>query len=212
LVQYEENNDEPEPTAEPLTIETTLLPLPPLKALNPSPPLSLEQVDLQALLEPIIICAKAIAQEKQIRLIFQQLTPFLVIRSNRTALGEILTNLINNAIKYTPHQGEVKVILGLRSEALGHDLIQIAIQDTGYGIPLEDRDRIFERHYRGIQAEGEIPGSGLGLAIVKELVVQIKGKIEVISPNPYLLDSAYPGSCFTLWLPGEEAASLGQGA
>jgi signal transduction histidine kinase len=210
LVQYEENNDEPEPTANPLTIETTILPLPPFKVLNPSPPLSLEKVNLQALLEPIIISAEAIAQEKQIRLIFQQTTPFLEITSNRTALGEILTNLINNAIKYTPNQGEVRVILGLRSEESGHSLIQIAIQDTGYGIPPEDRDRIFERHYRGIQAAGKIAGSGLGLAIVKELVDQIKGKIEVISPNPYLSDSAYPGSCFTLWLPGEEAASLGQ--
>ena len=63
-------------------------------------------------------------------------------------------------------------------------------------------------HYRGVQAEGDISGSGLGLAIAKELVEQMQGKIELISPNnstqiiSYLPESSHlPGTTFIIWLP-----------
>lgn len=58
----------------------------------------------------------------------------------------------------------------------------ISISDTGCGIPPEDLEHLFERHYRGVQAESEIPGTGLGLAIAKELVEKMQGEIQLFSP------------------------------
>ena len=62
-----------------------------------------------------------------------------------------------------------------------------------------DGGRIFERHYRGVQAAGKIAGSGLGLAIVKDLVERMQGEIILISPNN--LGGKLPGTTFTVWLP-----------
>ncbi len=74
----------------------------------------------------------------------------------------------------------------------------IAIADTGYGIPNEDIEHIFERHYRGIQDKGTIQGTGLGLSIVKDFIEQMNGKIEVISPNS--LTNYQQGTTFKVWL------------
>ena len=60
--------------------------------------------------------------------------------------------------------------------------LAILISDTGPGIPPQDLEHLFERHYRGVQASTTIPGSGLGLAIAKELIEQMQGEIEVYSP------------------------------
>ena len=82
--------------------------------------------------------------------------------------------------------------------------------DTGPGIPSLDQEHIFERHYRGLQAAGELDGSGLGLAIAADLMGEMRGQIEVYSPLsklPWALPAALPipaatvGTAFVLWLP-----------
>ncbi|NET51329.1 MAG: sensor histidine kinase, partial [Merismopedia sp. SIO2A8] len=91
--------------------------------------------------------------------------------------------------------------------------IAITISDTGPGIPPQDLEHLFERHYRGVQASTEIPGSGLGLAIAKELIEQMHGQIEVFSPaqsiwTEYRTQSAIDkardyrarGTTFVVWL------------
>jgi len=83
------------------------------------------------------------------------------------------------------------------------------IRDTGCGIPAEDIPYIFQRHYRGVQADGHIPGSGLGLAIAKELIEQMEGTIELISPNQ--VSEIFPGSTFTIWLPYPPKSPLSKG-
>jgi signal transduction histidine kinase len=67
-------------------------------------------------------------------------------------------------------------------------MLGIAISDTGPGIPSQDLEHLFERHYRGVQASTAIPGTGLGLAIAKELIEQMHGEIEVFSPAQPLWD------------------------
>jgi signal transduction histidine kinase len=82
------------------------------------------------------------------------------------------------------------------------------VGDTGAGIPLEDQPHIFDRHYRGVQADSDIPGTGLGLAIVQDLVQAMGGHIEVISPvqidhwvNPVPAELTQgPGTLFMVWL------------
>jgi signal transduction histidine kinase len=185
------------------TWETETLPanvLAPVSAfLLPSSTLPLSSVDLGTVLGLILSSVEAIAQEKQIELntiIADTLPPIL---GNAAALREIFSNLIDNALKYTPSGGKVRVTMGLISSTGTHQWQGVEIADTGYGIPQKDQEHIFERHYRGIQAEGDIPGTGLGLAIVKELVEKMRGKIEISSPNYLSLDSQYPGTTITIW-------------
>jgi signal transduction histidine kinase len=90
-------------------------------------------------------------------------------------------------------------------------MVGIAITDTGHGIPPQDLEHLFERRYRGIQANTGIPGSGLGLAIAKALIEQMQGQIEVFSPaqSPWMqppLDEeirqeSTQGTTFVVWLP-----------
>jgi len=167
--------------------------------LLPSSSLPLSPIDLTTVLGPILSCEEAIAQEKQIQLnaiIADNPSPIL---GNATALREIFSNLIDNALKYTPSGGKVRVTMGLIACFETHQWQGVEIADTGYGIPKKDQDHVFERHYRGIQAEGDISGTGLGLAIVKELVEKMQGKIEITSPNNVSLDTRYPGTSVTLW-------------
>lgn len=100
-----------------------------------------------------------------------------VVHSDPHALHHILTNLLENAYKYTPTQKEVRLILGENPLSW-----LIAVEDKGEGIPPDDLPFIFERFYRVDRARNrETGGFGLGLTIVKELVQALGGKIEVQS-------------------------------
>ncbi|ACK71103.1 GAF sensor signal transduction histidine kinase [Gloeothece citriformis PCC 7424] len=166
--------------------------------LLPSVALALEPVSVEEILTPLLISAQALAQEKQIQVISKVPPNLPPIGANFKALREVFSNLIDNAIKYTPAGGEIEVSIVFR---LGDDWEGIQISDTGYGIPREDQTHIFERRYRGVQAAGNIPGTGLGLAIVKDLVEQMQGKIEFISPNGKSQKQSLPGTTFIVWFP-----------
>jgi two-component system OmpR family sensor kinase len=85
-----------------------------------------------------------------------------VIQGDPDALRVMLGNLVDNAIRYSPTGGRVDVsVTNSKGQAL------LAIQDTGPGIPVADRERVFDRFFRG--HESDVPGSGLGLAIVKSI-------------------------------------------
>ena len=163
--------------------------------LLPSSPQQLKPIELKEVLTPLLQTAKAISREKDIEIIesIPQATP--LVKGDLAALNEILSNLLDNAIKYTPSGGKIQ--LELRSSR--GSTVGIAVKDTGVGIPEGDRERIFERHYRGVQAEGNIPGTGLGLAIASELAVKMGGRIELISPNNFA--EAGKGTTFVVWLP-----------
>jgi signal transduction histidine kinase len=161
----------------------------------------LESINIKHILEPLLTTAKAIAEERKINLIANMPNSIPAVVADFKALREVLNNLIDNALKYTPAGG--KVCLDIQKEQLirGKKMLGIAIKDTGYGITLKDQERIFERHYRGIQAESDIPGTGLGLAIAKELIAKMQGEIELISPNNLEQDTNSPGTTFIVWLP-----------
>jgi signal transduction histidine kinase len=96
-------------------------------------------------------------------------------------LREVISNLLDNALKYSPAGATVWVRAGLFQESVP-PLQGVAIGDTGPGIPQADQARIFERHYRGVQATGTIAGTGLGLAIAHDLVKDMGGRIDLLSP------------------------------
>ena len=159
----------------------------------------LDTINLQSIFVPLLNTAQAIAMERQIELAINLPATIPLVTGDVTALREIFNNLIDNALKYTPPQGKVQIDAKITPIDADVNLLGIAIQDTGYGIPSDVQAKIFERHYRGVQAQGDIPGTGLGLAIAQELAIKMKGEIELISPNNLASDS--PGTTFIVWLP-----------
>ena len=153
-----------------------------------------ESCQLTDVLDPLVVSAEAIAQDRNLNLYTHIPRDLPLVQAHPAALREVLSNLIDNALKYTPAQGEVDIDVELADSGLSQ--IQICIRDTGMGIPPQDLDNLFTRHYRGVQAHGSIAGTGLGLAIAKELVTHMHGKIEVSSPPP----GGDRGTEFMLWL------------
>jgi two-component system phosphate regulon sensor histidine kinase PhoR len=110
------------------------------------------------------------------------------------AVHQILGNLLDNAIKYTPEGGAITV--GVRR--LGSEFVEMSVRDTGIGIPKEDLARLFERFYRVDKARSrELGGTGLGLSIVKHLVRSQGGEVRVESEPG-------SGSTFSFTLPTRE--------
>jgi signal transduction histidine kinase len=177
--------------------------------LLPDAAFRIESCQLTDVLDPIINSAEAIAQERNLSFYTHISRDIPLVQAHPAALREVLSNLIDNALKYTPAGGEVDVDVEvvnalpepLNSDSNSIDLptrssLQICIRDTGLGIPAQDLERLFTRHYRGVQAQGSIAGTGLGLAIAKELVTHMDGKIAVTSPPP----GSDRGTEFILWL------------
>jgi signal transduction histidine kinase len=150
--------------------------------LLPDAAVRIEFCQLTDVLDPLIISAEAIAQDRNLTF-HSHIPPDLpLVRASSAALREVLSNLIDNALKYTPAGGEVDIDVELCDRK--QSTLQICIRDTGLGIPPQDLEKLFTRHYRGIQAQGSIAGTGLGLAIAKELVTHMNGKMDVFSPPP----------------------------
>jgi two-component system sensor histidine kinase TctE len=105
----------------------------------------------------------------------------------------MLSNLIDNALRYTPAGGAVTVRVR-RSEHEG----VVEVEDTGPGIPPAERSHVFERFYRILGSSAE--GSGLGLAIVREIAQQHGADIDIFS-NPRSNNAKLPGSLFRLIFP-----------
>ena len=97
------------------------------------------------------------------------------VMGNETQLRQVVINLLENALKFTPDSGWISLNLERSS-----DQITLTVSDSGIGIPPEDLPHLFERFHRGRNAS-EYPGNGLGLAIVKAIVNAHKGNVSVQS-------------------------------
>lgn len=151
-----------------------------------------EPVNLGDILAQVLERFEKLAERKGLT-VKKQVTDDLVILTDPDALTQILSNLIDNAIKYTM-QGEISVSVE-QVEAVDGDWVAIHIRDTGIGIPPEHLPRIFERFYRVDKARSRQQGGfGLGLSIAKKLTELIGGEITVQS-------EVGKGSTFTVWLP-----------
>ena len=116
--------------------------------------------------------------------------PGIIIRGDKSKLGQVIYNLTENAIKYTPDGGRIAVTLIQRGK-----LAVLSVQDNGVGIPKEDIAHIFDRFYRVDKARSrEAGGSGLGLSIVRQLVELHGGRVTVESEFGH-------GTTFTVELP-----------
>jgi signal transduction histidine kinase len=149
------------------------------------------RLDLGSLLEEAVRAAAEKAAAKRINLALDPLPPGpLEVLGDRRALLEVFGNLLDNAVKYTPEGGSVRV-----GVTLSEGFVQACVRDTGLGVAPEDRERIFEEFVRVRNAQtASIPGTGLGLAIVRRLVAQHQGRVAVAGEPGR-------GSVFTVSLP-----------
>jgi signal transduction histidine kinase len=139
--------------------------------------LELKPCDVRGILQPLVVSAGLVAQEKPLALHTEFAAVVPLVNANASALREVLTNLIDNAVKYTPAGGEVHIRLVVESGQ-----VAVWVTDNGGGIPAADLAQLFQRHFRGVQALTAIPGTGLGLSIARELMQQMQGEIQVFSP------------------------------
>ena len=136
---------------------------------------TIEPVDLRALAKIVTAERAAIAAARTLDL---GLLPgeTVTIAGDPAELRTLLGNLVDNALRYTPGGGRVDV--GIQRGP--HETL-LSVRDTGPGIPLEERSRVFDRFHRGAQASA--PGSGLGLAIVKRIADRHRARIELREPK-----------------------------
>jgi two-component system, OmpR family, phosphate regulon sensor histidine kinase PhoR len=151
--------------------------------------IALERVEIGPIVLAALLAVRPSADARHIAL-GEDVAEGLVALADRNALDQILANLLDNAVKYTPEGGRVEVV----AQSSGHT-IHIAVRDTGPGIPPQHRSRIFERFYRVDTARSRaLGGTGLGLAIVKHLVERMSGEVALDCPDT-------GGSVFTVLLP-----------
>ncbi|MEX0271840.1 ATP-binding protein [Leptolyngbyaceae cyanobacterium UHCC 1019] len=190
--------DNPQSPVQPLgdaVIEVQTIPLLPTAGFLVGAAFPLERCLVESVIKPLIASIRTLAEGKGQTLHSQISDDLPPVWANPQALREVLHNLLENAVKYTPNNGHIFIAAiahefdahesetELSVESASHlSWLEIAITDTGFGIPQQDLPHLFERHYRGVQAEGSIPGSGLGLAIAKTLIEQMHGTIQVMSP------------------------------
>jgi PAS domain S-box-containing protein len=146
-------------------------------------------VDLNFVVEQIVASHQPRAESIGLGLLFEPLPTLRPVRGEVNQLAQVVTNLVINALNYTP-AGTVQVsTLQVADEAC------LQVEDSGIGIDPEDLANIFDRFYRGHRSQrSETPGTGLGLAIVKEIIDLHGGRIEVNS-------QVKQGSTFKVWLP-----------
>ena len=120
----------------------------------------------------------------------------LTLAADRGKVRLILENLLSNAIKYSPRGG----IINLRARADAEQLI-LEVADSGPGVPLEERARIFEAFYTGRAPSGRVPGTGIGLSVVNEFVNVHQGTVEIV-------DGEFAGAHFRIRMPMRVAPQL----
>ncbi|MFZ6745239.1 sensor histidine kinase N-terminal domain-containing protein [Undibacterium sp. JH2W] len=151
-----------------------------------------EQIDLNILARNVVQDWIPASFAKKIDLGFEQDKNAVLVFGSPLMLREMLSNLIDNALRYTPQEHSVTVRV-----RIDHDqaLAIVEVEDNGPGIPMAERERVFERFYRILGSN--VQGSGLGLAIVREIASQHEARIQIVD-NPQPQDPAYPGCIFRI--------------
>ena len=151
--------------------------------------LNITQVDINLLVELIMRRLRPIAQKRDVELVYESLRP-VTAAVDEVKMTLILSNLVENAIKYNKEHGWVKVTLDA-----DHRFFTVVVADSGLGIPAECIDQIYERFYRVDKSRSrEIGGTGLGLAITRSAILMHRGSIRVESVEGQ-------GTAFTVKIP-----------
>jgi two-component system sensor histidine kinase TctE len=135
----------------------------------------METLDLNRISQAIAAHWAPDALQKNIDIGFEAAEHPCPVKGDEASLRDLIDNLIDNAIRYTPSGGKITVRVGYGS--IDHSSTWLEVEDNGPGIPLDQRERVFERFHR-IPGNNQ-PGSGLGLAIVQEVVMRHGAQVEI---------------------------------
>jgi two-component system, OmpR family, phosphate regulon sensor histidine kinase PhoR len=152
--------------------------------------------DVAALISGIVADFGPLADVKQQQLLMSVAPRAETLVVDAAKLHDILRNLIENAVNYTPDSGSIEV-----NAAVIDGRYRFTVQDTGPGIPTEDLGRVFERFYRVDKSRTRPGGTGLGLAIVKNLAHVLGGEVTAANREP-------AGAVFTVTLPIRESTEV----
>ncbi len=161
-------------------------------------PLSARPVDINDLLDSLAKDRASLASERQLKLELEIDPDLPMIAGDERLLGQVFTNLLTNAMNYTPTGGHIFLRSRVHHEGQRGWVIA-EVEDSGLGIPKEEQTEIFKRFFRGSASrETGAPGTGLGLAICSNIAERHGGHI-------HLYSEGIPGhgSCFAVWLPVE---------
>ena len=148
-----------------------------------------EEMDFSALTRDTLQTLQPVADKAGLT-IAASIAPGVKLVGDRTKLSSVIYNLTDNAIKYTPEGGEVRVNLSVKGK-----IVTLVVADTGIGIPPEEQAHVFDRFYRVDKARSRATGgTGLGLSIVRQMVQLHGGAISLTS-------APGEGSAFTVTLP-----------
>lgn len=138
--------------------------------------LNIAEVDINVLVELIMRRLRPIAQKRDVELVYESVRP-VIAAVDEVKITLVISNLVENAVKYNKEHGWVKVTLDA-----DHQFFTIEVADSGIGIPQESMDHIYERFYRVDKSRSrEIGGTGLGLAITRSAILMHRGSIRVES-------------------------------
>lgn len=148
-----------------------------------------EDVNLALVVEYALATVEGEVRARQQRLDVQFDTQTLLVSGSPQRLKQMVRNLVQNAVQYTPEGGAIAIRLQAHA-----DLVVLRVEDNGIGIPLDEQPHVFEKFYRASNVQSTYEGAGLGLAIVKSIVDRHNGRIWVESEPGR-------GSIFTVILP-----------
>ena len=151
--------------------------------------LNITEVDINALVELIMRRLRPIAQNRDVKVVYESVRP-VTAAVDEVKITQVISNLVENAIKYNKEHGWVRVKLDA-----DHQYFSVEVADSGIGIPAESIDHIYERFYRVDKSRSrEIGGTGLGLAITRSAILMHRGTIKVESIEG-------EGTTFTIRIP-----------
>ena len=148
-----------------------------------------EPTPIAVLARYVLDSMRASAEAKSIKLVTDLPESLPLIVGDPIRLRQMLGNLLENAIKYTPDHGEVSI----KAHA-ENDQVIVSVSDTGFGIPTADQPYLFDKFFRASNVPDDLPGTGLGLSIVKSIIENHQGRIWVDS----MVDQ---GTTFTIVFP-----------
>ncbi|CAG1773079.1 partial two-component system, OmpR family, phosphate regulon sensor histidine kinase PhoR, partial [uncultured bacterium] len=157
-------------------------------------PIELVPVDLNRLLDHLVTDRVVLAEQRGLTLTYEHTPDLPLVLTDALKLIQVASNLMTNALNYTPAGGVITVRADQRPDG-ARNMVIFIVRDTGPGISAQDMPHLFERFYRGAAGrQASAPGTGLGLAISQEIMDRLGGRITVES-------EVGRGAAFTVWLP-----------
>jgi signal transduction histidine kinase len=140
--------------------------------------LDLKPVDIDKLLQVVVATLRPLAESRHVSVSFTEATEDIEVTADEAKLEQVFTNIVANAIKFTPEGGSVGITSAMSATENGRLSALVRIADNGLGIPEHDLPHILTRFYRASNAtSAAVPGSGLGLAIANDIIGRHMGRM-----------------------------------